>query len=87
MRDFARITGDTNPVHLDDEYARGTQFGARIVHGAFLTGLISAVLGTKLPEPGCVYLAQSISFRAPVFIGERACAASRSSMFARTSPS
>ena len=65
---FAAITGDTNPVHLDDEYAAATPFKARIAHGMMSAGLISTVLGTQLPGPGCIYLDQQIKFRAPVFI-------------------
>ena len=65
---FAAITGDTNPVHLDDEYAATTPFKARIAHGMMSAGLISTVLGTRLPGPGCIYLDQQIKFRAPVFI-------------------
>ena len=65
---FAAITGDTNPVHLDDEYAATTPFKARIAHGMMSAGLISTVLGTQLPGPGCIYLDQKIKFRAPVFI-------------------
>ena len=65
---FAMITGDTNPVHLDEEYAATTPFKARIAHGMMSAGLISTVLGTQLPGPGCIYLDQKIKFRAPVFI-------------------
>jgi len=65
---FAKITGDTNPVHLDEEYAATTPFKARIAHGMMSAGLISTVLGTQLPGPGCIYLDQQIKFRAPVFI-------------------
>ena len=65
---FAVITGDTNPVHLDEEYAATTPFKARIAHGMMSAGLISTVLGTQLPGPGCIYLDQQIKFRAPVFI-------------------
>ena len=71
IKAFADLTGDDNPVHLDEEYAKGMVFGRRIAHGAFLAGLISAVLGNKLPGPGCFYLGQGLTFRAPVFIGER----------------
>ena len=65
---FAVITGDTNPVHLDEEYAATTPFKACIAHGMMSAGLISTVLGTQLPGPGCIYLDQQIKFRAPVFI-------------------
>ena len=67
---FAASTGDTNPIHLDDAYAAGTRFGRRIAHGILVSGVISAVLGTRLPGPGAVYLSQSLQFRAPVFVGD-----------------
>ncbi len=67
---FAAITGDTNPVHLDQEYAANTPFKARIAHGMISAGLISTVLGTQLPGPGCIYLDQQIKFRAPVYIDD-----------------
>lgn len=67
---FAAVSGDTNPVHLNAEYAAGTLFKQRIAHGMLSAGLISAVLGTQLPGPGTVYLAQSLKFRAPVKIGD-----------------
>ena len=67
---FASISGDCNPIHLDAEYAKNTQFGARIVHG-FLTGsLISAVLGNVLPGEGSIYMSQNMCFLKPVFIGD-----------------
>ena len=67
---FAGISGDCNPIHLNAEYAKKTQFGARIVHG-FLTGsLISAVLGNVLPGEGSIYMSQNMSFLKPVFIGD-----------------
>ncbi len=67
---FAGITGDNNPVHINAEYAATTQFEQRIVHGMFSAGLISAVLGTRLPGPGAIYIDQTLKFRAPVFIGD-----------------
>lgn len=67
---FAAITGDTNPVHLDEVYAASTPFKARIAHGMLSAGLISTVLGTQLPGPGCIYLDQQIRFRAPVYIND-----------------
>ena len=70
VRTFAEISGDKNPVHLDDEYASQTQFKGRLVHGMLTAGLISAVFGTELPGPGSIYLSQSINFRAPVFIND-----------------
>lgn len=62
---FARLSGDRNPVHLDAQYAAGTRFGGRIIHGMLVASLISAVLGTQLPGPGAIYLSQQLSFRAP----------------------
>jgi 3-hydroxybutyryl-CoA dehydratase len=70
VRKFAAISGDKNPVHLDDEYAAQTQFKKRIAHGMLTAGLISAVLGTKLPGEGSIYLGQTINFRAPVYIDD-----------------
>ncbi len=70
VAEFARISGDHNPVHLDDEYARTTRFGGRIAHGMLTAGFISAVLGTKLPGPGGIYLNQTLKFTAPVRIGD-----------------
>ncbi|ODS00798.1 acyl dehydratase [Methyloceanibacter methanicus] len=67
---FAELSGDINPVHLNEEFAAGTIFKKRIAHG-FLTGsLFSTVLGTKLPGPGCVYMSQTMKFKGPVFIGD-----------------
>ena len=71
VRNFSEIAGDTNPIHLDDDYAAQTKFKKRLVHGMLTAGLISGVLGTKLPGEGSIYLSQSINFRAPVFIGDR----------------
>ena len=68
---FAEISGDDNPVHLDEEYARQTQFGGRIVHGILSAGLISAAIAAKLPGPGTIYLRQNLKFCAPVRIGDR----------------
>src|SRR4249920_176213 len=67
---FAEVSGDTNPVHLDDAYAAGTMFKKRIAHGMLTASLISTVLGTKLPGPGCVYLSQNMKFLAPVRAGD-----------------
>lgn len=70
VRAFAELSGDTNPVHLDDGYAARTRFGRRVAHGALLSGLISAVIGTRLPGEGAIYLASSLSFRAPCYPGD-----------------
>lgn len=67
---FAAVTGDTNPMHLNDEYAKDSIFGERIAHGMLAAGLITKVLGTQLPGPGTIYLSQSLKFRAPVRIGQ-----------------
>ena len=71
---FAEISGDTNPVHLNEDYAAKTMFKGRIAHGMLTAGLISAVLGTKLPGPGCIYLSQELNFRAPVKPGDKVTA-------------
>ena len=74
---FADLSGDVNPLHLSDDFAAGTLFKKRIAHG-FLTGsLFSTVLGTKLPGPGCIYLSQTMKFRAPVYIGDEVVATLR----------
>lgn len=67
---FAAVSGDTNPVHIDAEHAAGTMFKERIAHGMLSAGLISAVLGTRLPGPGTIYMGQTLKFRAPVKIGD-----------------
>jgi 3-hydroxybutyryl-CoA dehydratase len=67
---FAGVSGDTNPVHVNQEYARSTVFKGPIAHGMLTASFISTVLGTKLPGPGCIYLSQDLRFRAPVHIGD-----------------
>ena len=67
---FAGVSGDTNAVHLDQEFAASTMFGGRIAHGMLSAGLISAVFGTRLPGPGSIYLSQTLKFKAPVKIGD-----------------
>lgn len=67
---FAEVSCDTNPVHLDEDYAAASPFKSRIAHGMLSGALISAVLGTKLPGPGTIYLSQTLKFRAPVRIGD-----------------
>ncbi|HUB15189.1 MAG TPA: MaoC family dehydratase [Acetobacteraceae bacterium] len=66
---YAAVSMDTNPVHIDAEAAQASIFGERIAHGMLSAGLISAVLGTKLPGPGTLYMRQSLRFAAPVKIG------------------
>ena len=70
IRAFAQVSGDENPVHLDEAYAKTTAFGQRIAHGMLSGAYISAVLGTRLPGPGAIYLSQSLRFRRPVRIGD-----------------
>lgn len=70
IRQFADVTGDVNPVHLDEAYAATTRFKTRIAHGMLGAGFISAVIGTKMPGPGTIYLGQTLKFLAPVKIGD-----------------
>ena len=67
---FAGISGDFNPVHIDEQYAKTTMFKTRIVHGAYTVSLISAVIGMKLPGAGCIYGSQTIKFVNPVHFGD-----------------
>jgi acyl dehydratase len=67
---FAHVTGDHNPVHVDEEFAKTTRFGKRIAHGMLTASLISSVLATELPGEGSVYLGQTLQFVAPVFPGD-----------------
>ncbi|HEX2781914.1 MAG TPA: MaoC family dehydratase [Gemmatimonadaceae bacterium] len=67
---FAEVTGDMNPVHLDDEAAKRSPFGERIAHGMLSAGYVSAALGMKLPGPGVIYMSQSLRFTRPVKIGD-----------------
>jgi 3-hydroxybutyryl-CoA dehydratase len=69
VSDFARLSLDTNPLHLDEDYARQTRFGGRIVHGMLGASLVSAVIGTQLGGP--IYLSQSLKFLKPIHIGEK----------------
>lgn len=67
---FAGVSGDTNPIHLHDGFARSTRFGQRIAHGMLSGSFISTVIGTRLPGPGSVYVSQTMNFMAPVLIGD-----------------
>lgn len=67
---FAEVSGDVNPVHLDEDYAVTTPFGGRIAHGMLSASLISAVIANRLPGPGTVYLDQKLAFKAPVRPGD-----------------
>lgn len=67
---FAGVSGDTNPIHVNAEYAKHTRFGQRIAHGALIASYISNVIGNQLPGEGTIYLSSSLHFRAPTFIGD-----------------
>ena len=68
--DFAKISGDFNPVHVDEAFAASTRFHGRIAHGMLIASLISALLAGKLPGPGAIYVSQSLQFRRPVRLGD-----------------
>lgn len=70
VRAFAELSGDFNPIHIDEEFAQTTQFGRRIAHGMISGALLSAVLGYEFAERKIVYLYQSMQFIAPVFLGD-----------------
>lgn len=70
VRLFAEISGDINPIHLDETYAAKTRFGKRIVHGALLAAFISNIIGNQIPGHGSIYLSSNFKFRAPTFIGD-----------------
>jgi acyl dehydratase len=70
IRAFAEVSGDYNPIHLDEEFAQKTRFGKRIAHGMLSGAFISAVLGNELKEMKVIYLSQTLKFTAPVFIGD-----------------
>lgn len=74
---FAQVTGDKNPLHLDDSYAKNTVFKERIAHGMISAGVISAAIAMKLPGPGTTYLGQSLKFTGPVKIGDTVTATLR----------
>ena len=70
IKSFSGVSGDKNPVHMSDEYAENSKFKKRIAHGLMLSSYFSAIFGTKLPGPGCVYVSQSLKFIRPVYIGD-----------------
>ena len=74
IRAFAAITGDDNPLHLDEAYAAATHFKGRIAHGMLTASYLSTIFGTRLPGPGCIYVSQSLNFRAPVRIADEVTA-------------
>lgn len=70
IRSFAELSGDRNPIHLDEGMAQRSRFGRRIAHGMIPASLISAIIGNSLPGPGTIYLSQTLQFLAPVFVDE-----------------
>lgn len=67
---FASISGDTNPIHLSEDFAKDTMFGGMIAHGMLTASFFSTIIGTKLPGPGCIYVTQGLRFKAPVRAGD-----------------
>lgn len=67
---YARLSADDNPLHLDEEFARHARTGGRVIHGMVTASLISAIVGTRLPGPGCLWMSQEMRFVAPVRVGE-----------------
>ena len=70
VKSYAGLSGDNNPVHMSDEYAANSRYGSRIAHGLFSAGFFSALFGTRLPGPGCVYVSQNLRFKLPVYLGD-----------------
>ena len=70
IKSFAGISGDNNPVHMNEEYAAESRFGKRIAHGFISASFFSALFGTRIPGPGCVYVSQNLNFKKPVYIGD-----------------
>ena len=74
---FAELTGDRNPVHIDEEYAQNTVFKGRIAHGILTASFISTVLGTRMPGPGCIYISQSLKFKSVMRAGDEVVATAK----------
>jgi acyl dehydratase len=70
VKNFAGISGDNNPVHMSDEYAEKSRFKKRIAHGLMSASYFSALFGTKIPGPGCIYISQSLVFKRPVYLND-----------------
>lgn len=70
VKAFAGISGDRNPIHMDEEYAENSRYKKRIAHGMISASYFSALFGTKIPGQGCVYVAQSLQFKRPVYLGD-----------------
>jgi 3-hydroxybutyryl-CoA dehydratase len=74
VRRFAEVSGDSNPVHLSDKYAEASRFKKRIAHGLMSASYFSALFGTRIPGPGCVYVSQSLLFKRPVYLYDKVTA-------------
>lgn len=74
IKTYAGISGDNNPVHMSEEYAKQSRFKKRIAHGLLSAGFFSALFGTRLPGAGCVYVSQNLEFKRPVYLGDRVTA-------------
>lgn len=70
VKSFSGISGDKNPVHMDDEYAKDSRYKKRIAHGMISASFFSALFGTKIPGEGCVYVAQNLQFKRPVYLDD-----------------
>ena len=70
INDFAKISGDFNPIHIDDDYAKKSRYKKKIAHGLMSASFFSALFGTELPGNGCVYTSQSLKFKRPIFVGD-----------------
>lgn len=68
---FAQVSGDCNPIHLDEQYAKGSRFGRTIVHGILASSLISKMIGMDMPGEGSIYMEQKLQFRKPIYVGEK----------------
>jgi 3-hydroxybutyryl-CoA dehydratase len=70
VKSFAALTGDNNPLHLNDEFAKSSKFGARIVHGMFLASFFPSLMCNQITGPGSVYVSQTLRFKKPVYVGD-----------------
>jgi len=71
LNDFAKLSGDYNPLHMDDSYAKSTKFGKRVCHGMLLASYLSRLIGMHLPGKNALYFSQTLNFRLPCFVGDR----------------
>lgn len=70
VREYARLSGDSNPIHIDDAYAEKTRFKRRIAHGMLVASMITKLAGMKLPGPGSIYVSQTFKFKGPCYVGD-----------------